>query len=98
MTSSQLTGGKEGVVRLWGAGDSATELARHENSVTGVAISPQGTIAGSSMDMTVRLWDLTGKRLATLDTVGDAVSDVVFSPDGATVIAPAGSLVRRWSA
>jgi WD40 repeat protein len=64
------SGGDDGVVRLWRAGDGALlrELTGHTGQVRSVAFSPDGAVlASGGADGVVRLWDTaTGRLLATL--------------------------------
>jgi len=59
-------------------------LQGHTDTVTCVAFSPDGiTLASSSLDTTVRLWDAAmDKRLITLYGHSNAAYAVAFSPDG----------------
>lgn len=59
-------------------------LTKHRSAVWSVAISPDGkTIASSSLDKTVKLWDLaTGNLLQTIQ----ASSPVIFSDNGKYLI------------
>jgi WD40 repeat protein len=65
-------------------------LQGHTDKVSRVVFSPDGnTLASSSMDATVRLWDIaTGEVLVTLYGHPDQVNSVAFSPDG-TLLASA---------
>jgi WD40 repeat protein len=59
-------------------------LQGHTDKVSCVVFPPDGnTLASSSMDATVRLWDIaTGEAIATLEGHPDQVNAVAFSPDG----------------
>ena len=73
----------------------------HTNSITSVAISPDGTrIASGGMDFKVVLRDTsTGQRLLTLEGHTNQVYSVVFSPDGRWVTSISGDrTIRIWDA
>ncbi len=63
-------------------------LEGHEESTAFVAFSPDGrTLASSSWDNTIRLWDLeTGKELRKLTGHRGKAQSLVFSVDGKTLI------------
>jgi WD40 repeat protein len=69
-------------------------LAGHELDIVAIAFSPDGrTLATSSSDNTLRLWDVgNGKGLRTLRTGGLIVLNLVFAGDGRTLAA------RTWMA
>ena len=69
--------------------------------VNSVAFSPDGTtLASTSLDATVRLWDVaTGQLKSTLQEYTGSIELVSFSPDGATLaIASEDHAVRLWDA
>jgi sugar lactone lactonase YvrE len=78
-------------------------LRGHTQAINGLALSPDGkTIATTSFDNTVRLWDLASRQpIGTLrpGSSGSAVftNDVAFSPDG-KILATTGEndKVRLW--
>ncbi|CAI0650516.1 unnamed protein product, partial [Colletotrichum noveboracense] len=61
-------------------------LEGHKSPVLAVAFSPDGLVASSSFDQTVRLWDAaTGAHRQTLEGHTGSVNAVAFSPDGQVV-------------
>ncbi|MCP2730155.1 WD40 repeat domain-containing protein [Symplocastrum sp. BBK-W-15] len=71
-------------------------LAQHSDTVSSVAISPDGKIlASGSLDKTIKLWNLeTGNLLATLVGHSSAVLSVAFSPVG-QILASSSNLELR---
>ncbi|WP_246844342.1 hypothetical protein [Hydrocoleum sp. CS-953] len=87
-------------MKLWNLqGKELQTLKGHENSVWGVAFSPdEKTIATTSYDNTVKLWNLQGKELHTLTGHKNGVSSVAFSPDGETIAtASYDKTVKLWN-
>ncbi|MDK2408583.1 hypothetical protein QHH11_09905 [Aphanizomenon sp. PH219] len=74
------------------------QLVSHINEVVGVNFSPDGQIiASASDDHTIKLWNLDGQILNTLEEHTDQVWGVSFSPDG-QIIASASfdKTVKLW--
>lgn len=70
-------------------------LIDHTDMISAIAISPDEKIlASSSLDGTIKLWDLPNRRLYSTFNSGRA-SDLVFSPDGRSLASS--SAVRRWA-
>lgn len=83
--SRNETGQQDLNVRIWDVrtGDGR-ELVGHKDTVSDVRFFPDGrTMASSSMDTTVRLWDvLTGRSERILRGHGTIVMTISISPDG----------------
>lgn len=73
-------------------------LEGHTQRTTSVSISPSGQwIASGSDDQTVRIWQVSGKHLHTLE-IGEKVNDVTFSPDDQSIaVMTTQGTVQRWS-
>ncbi|MEE1829421.1 hypothetical protein PUT24_00725 [Streptomyces sp. SP17KL33] len=75
-------------------------LAGHKEDVNSVVFSPDGrTLATTSIDATMRLWDVaTGKPRTNLIEHPDGVWSAAFSPDGRTLATTSetGNTVRLW--
>ncbi len=76
-----------------------TLLTGHDDFVSGLAFSPDGTLlATGSMDGTLRLWSVpAGREVATLSGHMEEVADVDFSPDGHTLASvETGLMTKFW--
>jgi WD40 repeat protein/predicted Ser/Thr protein kinase len=71
---------------LWNCcrGNELATFSGHKWIVTGTAFSPDGKlIASSSIDGSVRIWDVAGRQcIKTIATSNGAVMNVDFTPDG----------------
>ncbi|MBE9038090.1 serine/threonine-protein kinase [aff. Roholtiella sp. LEGE 12411] len=71
----------------------------HENSVSSVAVSPDGQMIASSGDRTIKLWNLaTGKQISSLNGHSQQVNIVVISPDGKTLVSGSDdNTIKIWN-
>jgi energy-coupling factor transporter ATP-binding protein EcfA2 len=74
----------DGKIKLWNfrSGKLIQSIKAHEKRIYGIAFSPDGTmIASASRDKTIKLWDLKGNLLKTLEGHTFDVNQVSFNPD-----------------
>jgi WD40 repeat protein len=96
-TGTVLASGYQNTIELW---DLKTRspmptLIDHDGLISAIAISPDEKIlASSSLDGTIKLWDLPNHRLVSTIKSGRA-SNLAFSPDGLTLASS--SRVQRWA-
>ena len=100
---SVVTGGADGVGRIWRLAGNAPPLLLkgHADSITDAAFRPDDSVvATASRDKTARLWDArTGAQLKVLSLHRDDVNSVAFSPDGRMLLSASKDAdVRLWKA
>jgi WD40 repeat protein len=99
-----VSGGRGLAVQVWDAADGGQRLrlAGHSAMIWSVALDPRGRLlASTGEDRQLRVWEAaTGKLLHVLDTADMSPMRVLFTPDGARLIASgkqdASGLVRIW--
>jgi WD40 repeat protein len=99
-----VTGDTGGVVRLWdldliGQRDELVTFRGHTGSITMFAFHPlKPLFASSSVDKTVRVWNMQTRRsIGLFGDRKDKISSVAFSPDGLYLAsASKGSRVQAW--
>jgi WD40 repeat protein/ABC-type dipeptide/oligopeptide/nickel transport system ATPase subunit len=88
--------------RLWEVLYNIHEINRlegHSGRVKSVAFAPDGkTIASSSDDNTIKLWNLEEKELRTFTGHSNGVSSVAFAPDGKTIASSSDDkTIKLWN-
>ena len=80
-TNRLLTGGLDGIAKLWGRDGRLVKTFPHNNSITAVAFSPNGKFfITASLDGIAKLWSSDGRLIKTIKHDG-SVNEVVFSFD-----------------
>ncbi len=92
-----LATASQNAIQLWNlkTQQRLQTLTGHTNWITAIAFSPDGkTLASSSLDRTIKLWNIpSGILKATINS--GRVTSLAFSPDGATLAS--GSRLDRWA-
>lgn len=95
-----VTGGEDGRIAIWIAGQPAPAIVHrgHTAPVVALAVSPAGDlIASASWDRSIRLWPVAGGEARVLEGHQDNVNGVAFTPDGgALVSAGYDATLRIW--
>jgi cytochrome c len=95
-----VTGGEDGKVAIWRAGNPAPlrTFEGHTAPIVGLAVSPDGnTIASASWDRTIRLWPVAGGSNRVLEGHDQNVNGVAFSRDGSRIVSVGyDATVRIW--
>lgn len=89
------------ITLLRGEGETPVRLVGHRAIISGLAISPDGsTLASTSEDLTLKLWDLERESLKQSMTGVSRRSPIVtFSDDGSRVITGSmAGVVKEWHA
>jgi WD40 repeat protein len=90
-------------VKLWDKGtqQELRSLTGESLAVFALALSPDGQrLATGGGDGTLRLWDVaTSQVVASVKgSSNDAIMSLAFSPDGNTLVAITGGILRVWRA
>ncbi|HEX8665412.1 MAG TPA: c-type cytochrome [Beijerinckiaceae bacterium] len=95
------TGGEDGRIAVWKAGEAAPVrvIEAHKGPIVALTASPDGRIASASWDGTARVTDLaSGAPLRILDGHQGNVNGVAFGPGGRIVTAGYDATLRIWPA
>lgn len=93
------TAGQDGTVGLWDSttGEQIALIEAHDGRVNRVVFDPSGsTFAAVGYDGLVTLWDPTDGASTGQLAHDDAVSDAVFTGDGATLVTLTTTTVTWW--
>lgn len=98
--ASLVTGGADGVVRLWQVPDLEPVLTMegHTGPIQDAVYTADGTrIATSGEDGTVRLWDAQSGELQVTLSGHDGFADIDISADGRYLVTADGTTARVWA-
>ena len=98
-----VSGGQDGIVRLW---DPVSRLPirafkKHSNWVSAVAVSPDGSrVVSGSWDETVKVWDVrSGEELLMLRGHAARIRSLGITPDGRRILSDGDDgTLRVWDA
>src|SRR5262249_25535955 len=96
------TASADQTVRLWDvkSGEQISLPMLPRETVTAVAFSPDGryllTVLGHRQEIRACLWDIPPAKLLGPALAAQPIHDLVFSPDGRTIIVATRQHVQRW--
>lgn len=94
------TGGEDGKIALWMAGNPmpVRTMEGHTAPIVALTLSPDGeTLASASWDHTIRLWSLKGGEPRIMKGHTAAVNGIAFSRDGKLLVSAGyDAAVRFW--
>ncbi|PHH83657.1 hypothetical protein CDD82_5415 [Ophiocordyceps australis] len=99
--SKLVASSSENVITVWdGVRGDALTLEGHSGDIASISFSPDGgVLASSSLDATIRLWDVkSAKMLHILEAHDSGVENVVFSHNGKLLAsASIDEVVKLWN-
>jgi WD40 repeat protein len=92
------TGSNDGIVKIWNRQSQLLKTINHNASVYSVSFSPDSqTLASGGGDDKVKLWQLDGRAIVSLDGHLAGIGQVTFSPDGQMIAtASDDKTVKLW--
>ncbi|MFB2892327.1 WD40 repeat domain-containing protein [Aerosakkonemataceae cyanobacterium BLCC-F50] len=92
---------EDGMIKVWSlqpgqVGRVLHNFTEHQGQISAIAFSPDGqTLVSSSMDKTIKIWDLKTNKLRYSLPV--SASDVAISPDGTTLASTNLRNITLWN-
>ena len=86
---------RDRTVKIWNSNGKLLHTLQHSQSVTSVAIKPNGQIVSGSEDGTVKIWQ-QGKVVKTLTGHTAAVESLAIKPNGQIVSGSEDGTVKIW--
>ena len=100
-TNIYVTASLDNKIRVWDAKthELKNTLTGHTDRIYFVTVSPDGkTIASSSKDKTIRIWNISSGKNITLEGHSAKVNSVLFSKDGMKIVSASDDkTIRIWN-
>ena len=92
-----FSGSEDGTLKPWGFQNDGFGQESKKFSVESVAISKDGKLVCSTSENNIKLWNMQGTLLSTMEGHTESVRGVAFSPDGKLICSGSwDNTVRLW--
>ncbi|MDG2221025.1 MAG: hypothetical protein P8L85_06580 [Rubripirellula sp.] len=83
-----VSASEDGTIKLWemNSGNQLKSITAHSGGATGVQMARDGRMVTCGKDRTVKLWDASGKNIATMPAFAEPALEAALTHDGKKII------------